>query len=105
MTKKLRGYWERYCWHVAHYGLEDLFTAYKKPSIYKKEVWADIKDECVKLNGHGLSIIGSSCCVFSCGFVYTQDNKIMFRYYTRNNTYDIELDQECITLGREKKVL
>lgn len=94
MTKKELVLYENYKNSIKRYGLRDLMDAYITCSNAKKEAWKEIKEECSRLNGEGLTIVSKCVRSFSCGYTYTgKDGEKRLRYETYMNSYDFAIEE------------
>ena len=47
---------------------KSLYDVYGRPSIYKKNAWYDIENDCKNVHGYGLTVTGYNCNFFSTAF-------------------------------------
>lgn len=85
MTKKQ----QQMLWNVTHSSNESLYDVYKTFSQDKYLACERCQREMDSLNGFNFRITSANTFLFSCGFLYYDDNKRLHcRYYTGYNIYD-----------------
>lgn len=83
-------------------GKTTLLDYYTKPSKTKHSKYANIRLECVTLNGFGLSVCSANTYKFSIGYIrITSSNEIMMIYHTKEHAYSFMVDFENFTLFPE----
>lgn len=90
MNKKQEGMiWS----YNARNNYDDIYKAYRSPSIYKVRAWEAIKADCADLKGWGLKVLGKNCMKYSAAFQYAspETGEIRLRYYTASNIYDFAI--------------
>ena len=94
---KVREYWERYVFNVGCHGPRQLNNVYNKWSDTKQEAWYQIAKECADRKGFKLSVITYSVQYFTAGYMYKDDNKLMFRVHTSTDSGTMELgpNEKC----------
>lgn len=91
IKSKVREYWERYVFNVGCHGPRHLQDVYGKWSDTKQEAWDQIAKECADRHGFRLSVITHSVQHFTVGYMYKDDNKLMFRVHTSTDCGTMEL--------------
>lgn len=85
MTKKQ----QQMLWQVTHSTNESLYDVYKSFSDSKYRAYDYCRYEMHRKDGFNFRITAANTFVFSCGFLYYDDDKhLRCRYYTGYNTYD-----------------
>lgn len=88
MTKKeLKNAFHRY--NESKYTSVNEF--YKKPSYYKEKAEYLILENMKKVNGYGYKVVGGNCSHFTAGWLYDENDKLIFVYETYANTYKLEV--------------
>lgn len=85
MTKKQ----QQMLWQVTHSSNESLYDVYKTFSQGKYIAYERCKGDMYRKEGFNFRITSANTFLFSCGFLYYDDDKhLRCRYYTGQNTYD-----------------
>ena len=94
---KVREYWERYVFNVGCHGSRQLHDVYNKWSNTKQEAWDQIAKECADRNGFKLSVITYSTQYYTAGYMYKDDDKLMFCFHTPtgSGTMEIGPNEKC----------
>lgn len=94
---KVREYWERYVFNVGCHGVRHLCDVYGEWSDAKQKAWNQIAKECADRNGFKLSVITYSVQYFTAGYMYKDDDKLMFRVHTATDSGTMELgpNEKC----------
>jgi hypothetical protein len=77
-------------------GPRTLYDCYKKPSIYKELAYALCKEQCLRYEGKGFTVISYECFAFSVGFIVKQGPNVTFFFITACNEFVSKLDEEQI---------
>lgn len=94
---RVREYWERYVFNVGCNGPRQLHDIYNKWSDAKQEAWDQIAKECADRNGFKLSVITYSLHYYTAGYMYKDDDKLMFCFHTPtdSDTMEIGPNEKC----------
>lgn len=94
MTEKQRGLYKKYLESPYNF-LDDV---YKNPSWNKKRAFWCIFDHDIEVyHAFDFRVCAANAFQFSMGCRYlTDDNKLFFRYHTRENVYEFEIDNDEI---------
>ena len=94
---KVREYWERYVFNVGCHGPRQLHDIYNKWSNTKQVAWNQIAKECADINGFKLSVITYNVQYFTAGYMYKDDDKLMFRVHTSTDSGTMEIgpNEKC----------
>lgn len=85
MTKKQ----QKMLWRVGHSENETLYDVYKTFSQEKYLAYERCKGEMYRKNGFNFRITSKNTFLFTCGFLYYDENKhLKCRYFTAQNVYD-----------------
>ena len=96
MTKKEVALYENYKSCIERYGLRDLMDVYSTCSVAKRKAWEEIKEDCARLNGEGLTIVSKCINNFSCAYTYRGERgEERLRYETYMNSYDFAIEERC----------
>ena len=98
VTKHIvREYWERYVFNVGCHGPRQLHDVYNKWSNTKQVAWNQIAKECADINGFKLSVITYNVQYFTAGYMYKDDDKLMFRVHTSTDSGTMEIgpNEKC----------
>lgn len=90
---KVRGYWERYVFNVGCHGTRHLHDVYCKCSDIKQNAWDRIAKECADRNGFKLSVITYNAQYYTVGYMYKENDKLMFCVHTSAEYGTMELGQ------------
>lgn len=91
MTKKAREYFDRWCFNIRLRGILTVYTAYRKPSELKQEIWEKLVTRCDSVRGIGLSVISYSVQFFTAGFMYKDLGEWYFVVETPTTSHVISL--------------
>lgn len=74
-----------YIWSRNYLCKEDIYEAYKKPSLAKVRAWEGCKRLCEEFNGWNLKILHAGCQLFSAGFEFAdEDGVINYMWITKS---------------------
>jgi hypothetical protein len=75
-----------FAYNNRRYTCDDIYKAYKNPSIYKVRAWQYCQRLCAELNGWDLIISAHGCQTFSVVFTYEhpETGVISYAYITRD---------------------
>ena len=95
MTReRIRYYWERYVYNVGARGVWAITDAYKCPSSAKVSAWTIIKNQCEQRKGFKMSVITHSCHFFTVGYMFKDNDNLMFRVETPTDCGEMVIGQD-----------
>ena len=70
----------------AHKNYDDIYSAYKNPSVYKVRAWNWCKELCREMHGYDLIISAAGCMTFSVVFTFNErgTGRKCYAYITRD---------------------